>query len=210
MQPTRLILCRHGESEGNRDRRFGGHGLASLTQRGRAQALATGARLQRRGADALYSSDLPRAQETAELIGQQLALTAQLTDALRERSVGIFTGLRFDEARERYPAEYSVLLRREPDAVPPEGESYLQCQERVVAFLEQALREHQGQRIVLVSHHLTLHLAVMHILGLPLTAAGPRVYVQIHNCALHRFERYEDGNWQVIALNDASHLSGLL
>jgi len=210
MQPTRLILCRHGESEGNRDRRFGGHGPAPLTERGRAQALATGARLQRRGVDVLYSSDLPRALQTAELIGRELALAPQLSPALRERSVGIFTGLSFDEAREQYPEAYGVLLRREPDAAPPEGESYLDCQARVAEFLGHALTEHAGQRILLVSHHLTLHLVVMHILGMPLTAAGPKVYVQIHNCALHRFERYDDGNWQLLALNDTTHLTGLL
>jgi broad specificity phosphatase PhoE len=210
MQPTRLILCRHGESEGNRDKRFGGHGPAGLTERGRAQAQATGARLQRRGADILYSSDLPRASQTADLIGQQLALAPQLTAALRERSVGIFTGLSFDEARERHPDEYSVLLQRDPSAAPADGESYLQCQARVATFLDQALSEHTGQSIIVVSHHLALHLAVMHILSLPLTAAGPNVYIQIHNCALHRFEHYEDGNWQLLALNDTNHLRGLL
>jgi broad specificity phosphatase PhoE len=210
MQPTSLILCRHGESEGNRDKRFGGHGPAPLTERGRAQALATGTRLQRRGVDVLFSSDLPRAVQTAELIAQEVVLTAQQSPALRERSVGIFTGLSFDEARERYPEEYSLLLRREPDTALPGGESYLQCQARVVAFLEQMLLEHAGQRILLVSHHLTLHLVVMHILGLQLSAAGPRVYIQTHNCALHRFERYQDGNWQVLGLNDTNHLSGLL
>jgi 2,3-bisphosphoglycerate-dependent phosphoglycerate mutase len=210
MSPTRLILCRHGESEGNRDGRFGGHGPAPLTERGRAQAQATGLRLLHEGADAIYCSDLVRAEETAVLIGQQLSLTPQRTPALRERSVGIFTGLSFDEARARYPEEYGVLLQREPDVAPPEGESYLQCSARASRFLEQALTQHRGQRVVLVSHYLTVHLLVLHIMGVKLTADAPRVYVQLHNCGLHRFEHYDDGAWQVLALNETAHLSVVL
>ena len=210
MSSTRLILCRHGESEGNRDGRFGGHGPAPLTERGRAQAQATGLRLRHEGADAIYCSDLVRAAQTAELIGQQLSVAPSETPALRERSVGIFTGLSFDEARVRYPDEYSVLLRREPDVAPPQGESYLQCAARASAFLEQVLERHRGQRVVLVSHYLTLHLLVLHIMGVVLSGDTPRVYVQLHNCGLHRFEHYDDGAWQVLALNETSHLSVVL
>lgn len=210
MSPTRLILCRHGESEGNRDGRFGGHGHTPLTARGRAQAQATGLRLLHEGADAIYCSDLVRALQTAELIGQQLSITPRQTPALRERSVGVFTGLSFDEARVRYPDEYSVLLRREPDVAPPQGESYLQCSARASAFLEQVLAQHRGQRVVLVSHYLTLHLLVLHIMGVALSADAPRVYVQLHNCGLHRFEHYEDGAWQVLALNETAHLNVVL
>lgn len=210
MPPTRLILCRHGESEDNRAGRFGGHGPAPLTERGRAQAQATGLRLLQAGADVLYSSDLVRARETAEIIARQLSLTPQLTPALRERSVGVFTGLTFDDACTRFPEEHKVLLRREPDATPPEGESYLQCRARAAAFLDQAMAQHAGQCVVMVSHHLTLHLLMLHILGVQLTAESPRVYVQLHNCALHRLEHYDDGVWQLLALNDAAHLSVVL
>lgn len=164
-------------------------------------------RLRADGAAVLYSSDLPRAQQTAALIGEQLRLTPRLVPALRERSVGIFTGLRFEEAQLRFPDAFQALLRREPDAAPPEGESYLQCYARATAFLEQAMHDHPGQRIVVVSHHLTLYLIVLHILGVQYGAGGRHVYVHMSNCGLHRFERYEDGAWQVLALNDMSHLS---
>ena len=180
MSATRLILCRHGESEGNRDGRFGGHGPTALTERGRAQAQATGLRLRHEGADAIYCSDLVRARETAELIGQPLSLTPELTPALRERSVGIFTGLSFAEARAR-----------------------------ACAFLDQVLARHAGQRVIVVSHYLTVHLLVLHIMGVALTREAPRVSVQLHNCGLHRFELYDDGAWQVLALNDTAHLSAV-
>jgi broad specificity phosphatase PhoE len=209
MQPTRLLLCRHGESEGNRDGRFGGHGPMPLTERGHAQAQATGLRLLQEGADVLYSSDTVRAQQTAGVIGHHLSLTPQLTPALRERSVGVFTGLSFEEARTRYPEEHKVLLRRDPDATPPEGESYAQCGARASAFLEQVLTLHASQRVVIVSHYLTVHLLMLHILGIPLSSE-PRVYVQLDNCGLHRMQRHADGDWQVVALNETAHLSVVL
>jgi probable phosphoglycerate mutase len=206
MTRTTVILCRHGESEGNREARFGGHSSTPLTELGRNQARVTAQRLARTGVDAVFSSDLSRAQETAEIIGQALRLPLEVSPALRERSVGIFTGLSFDEARERYPSDYQALLRREPDSAPPQGESYLQCRARATRYLQDALARHAGQRILLVSHHLTLYQLVLHILGLDTPAAGPRLYVRIDNCALHRFEHYEDGVWQVLALNDCAHL----
>lgn len=207
MGPTTIILCRHGESEGNRDARFGGHSPTPLTELGRHQALSTGRRLAQWGVDALYSSDLPRAQQTAELISEALGgLKPESTPALRERSVGIFTGLSFDEARAQYPNEYEALLRREPDSCPPGGETYLQCRARASSFVDHVLASHAGQRVVLVSHHLTLYQLVLHILGVE-NQANPRFYVRIDNCALHRFERYPDGVWQVLAFNDAAHLA---
>lgn len=204
--PTTIILCRHGESEGNREARFGGHGTTPLTALGRSQAEATGARLARMGVDAVYSSDLVRAQQTADIIARAIGGSYESTPTLRERSVGIFTGLSFDEARARFPNEYEALLRREPDSCPPGGETYLQCRARASSFLDDLLVLNAGQRIVLVSHHLALYQLVLHILDVE-NQADPRFYVRIDNCALHRFERYPDGVWQVLAFNDAAHLS---
>ena len=206
--PTTIILCRHGESEGNREARFGGHGPTPLTALGRTQAQATADRLVRAGVDAIYSSDLVRAQQTADIIAATLGSSYESTPALRERSVGIFTGLSFDEARERFPNEYEALLRRDPDSCPPGGETYLQCRARASAFLDDSLVRHPGQRIVLVSHHLALYQLVLHILDVE-NQANPRFYVRVDNCALHRFERYPDGVWQVLALNDGAHLSSV-
>jgi probable phosphoglycerate mutase len=209
MTPTTIILCRHGESEGNRDARFGGHGPTPLTERGRAQAAATGAALARLGADAIYSSDLIRAQQTAQLIAEPLGLAVESTPALRERSVGMFTGLSFEEARARFPNDYAALLQREPDACPPGGETYLQCRDRAVLFVEHAMSQHAGKRIVLVSHHLTLYQLLLHVFGVDRNQREPRFYVRIDNCSLHRIERYDDGVWQVLSLNDCAHLETL-
>jgi probable phosphoglycerate mutase len=206
---THIILCRHGESEGNRERRFGGHGATPLTDRGRAQAELTGTFLAHHDIDVVYSSDLARAVETAALICGKIGANSQLSTALRERSVGALTGLTFDEARDRYPDAYAALLRREPDACPPGGESYVQCRARAAAFLEQILSNHAGSRILFVSHNITLHQLIFHILGIAHNATSARLIFQVDNCALHHFERLEDGGWRIHALNERTHLSKL-
>src|SRR5215471_1982788 len=97
---TTILVVRHGESEGNAERRFGGHGPTPLSERGRAQARAVGRVLAGEPRpDAIYSSDLARALETATLLGEAMGGGAVIieTAALRERSVGIFTGMTFDE-----------------------------------------------------------------------------------------------------------------
>jgi probable phosphoglycerate mutase len=209
--PTTIILCRHGESEGNREARFGGHGPTPLTELGRAQALATGRSLAgaAQAIDAIYSSDLARAEQTAQIIGDTLGIPVQTTPTLRERSVGMFTGLTFDEARERFPNDYAALLQRDADSCPPGGETYQQCRVRAAAFLEQALLTHRAKCILLVSHHLTLYQLMLHVFGIEPRLQQPRVYLKIDNCSLHRLERYADDVWQVLSLNDCAHLSAL-
>jgi probable phosphoglycerate mutase len=205
---TTVILCRHGESEGNRERRFGGQGPTPLTVNGRAQALATGQALARTGVDLIYTSDLPRAAETAALISQAMGVTPEATTALRERSVGQLTGLTFDEARIRFPEGYAALLRRDLEVSPPGGESVADCRLRAVTFLGQALARHQGARILLVSHYVTLHMLIRHVVGLEGSAIGSSVAFQVDNCALHRLEWIEASTWKVVALNERAHLAG--
>jgi probable phosphoglycerate mutase len=205
--PTFLILCRHGESQDNRARRFGGHGPTPLTDKGREQALATGRRLARVGVDVLYSSDLVRTVQTAEGIAAALTIAPTFTPALRERSVGVFTGLSFEQVRAEYPDDYRALLLKDAEARPPGGESYAECRDRVSAFLERILIEHKGKRIVCVSHYLAITQLALHIMGFPAGREVPSLHVRIDNCALHRFERYEEGNWQIMGLNDVAHLT---
>jgi len=202
LAPTTVIFCRHGETEGNREGRFGGHGPTPLTELGRQQARAAGRALARLGVDAIYSSDLVRAQQTAGLIGEVLGLTPQATPALRERSVGCLTGLTFDEARSRYPEVFEALLRREPESCPPGGESYVQCRQRATAFIQQTVARHAGSRLLFVSHQVTLLQLMEDMVASAGDTAETRPALKVDHCALHRFEQGAGGAWQVVALNE--------
>ncbi len=211
MRFTEILLLRHGQSEGNEEGRFGGHGPTPLTARGRAQAEASARALAAEGGvTAIFASDLRRAVETARPIAEATGIAVQLTPALRERSVGRFTGLTFAEAEAQFPDEYAALMGRAPHARPPEGETHAECLARAVAVLDEAIRRFPFGRTLLVSHAAALHLLLLHVLGLAHDGgAAPRPFLRTDNCGLHRLRRSPEGVWTIVALNDRAHLVGI-
>jgi broad specificity phosphatase PhoE len=204
MRGTEILLLRHGQSEGNEAGRFGGHGPTPLTARGRAQAEATARALAREGGLTLiYASDLPRAVETAQPIAAATGLAVQTTAALRERSVGLMTGLTFAEAEAQFPEAYAALMSRELGARPPEGETHAECLGRAMSVVDEVVARASSGRTLLVSHAATIHLVLSHLFGLE--HAAP-VFFRTDNCAIHRLRRSPEGRWTVLALNDRAHL----
>src|SRR5438552_13357832 len=105
-QPTRLYLIRHGQSAGNAEGRFGGHGPTPLSDLGREQAEKTAKVLAKEGVNAIYSSDLLRAIQTAEPLAKLLDIQINASEAFRERHVGVLEGLTFDESKQAFPKDY--------------------------------------------------------------------------------------------------------
>jgi alpha-ribazole phosphatase len=85
---TRILLARHGETEWNRIGRWQGHADPPLNEAGRLQAVELAERLARDGITVIYASDLRRASETAQVIGERLGLEVHEDPALREIDVG--------------------------------------------------------------------------------------------------------------------------
>lgn len=156
--PTTLILIRHGETLGNRDGRFQTYDTP-LSEEGRRQAALLAERLAAEGpVDALYTSDLARAQETAAVVGRRLGLTPVSDPALRELDVGDWKGLLRAEVAERHPGGFEGWLVG-GGAVRLPGEAGECCGDvtaRAVAWLERVLARHPGERVAAVSHGLTL------------------------------------------------------
>ena len=148
---TRLILLRHGETVWNVEGRYQGQGDSALTATGRAQAEAVAARLLRRRVEALYSSDLGRAVETARAVAAATGLIVNLDSRLRERHLGVFQALLKADIRVRFRDEYR-RFKIDPDYVVPGGESARQCSVRVIACLEEIAARHAGQEIAVTSH----------------------------------------------------------
>ena len=136
---THVILIRHGQSQGNAEGRFGGHTDTPLSPLGRRQAEATAKALASEKFDAVYASDLPRAIATATPLAQLTGAPLEITDALRERSVGVMEGLTFAEAAAQHPEQYQALLRRDFDHVLLGGESYRQMLDRAAVKLDEAI-----------------------------------------------------------------------
>jgi broad specificity phosphatase PhoE len=206
---TRVLLIRHGQSEGNAEGRFGGHTATPLSARGRRQAEAAARALSSENLTAIYSSDLPRAIETAMPLARLTGLEVQRTEAFRERSVGVMEGLTFEEAAAHHPEQYAALIRRDFEHVLLGGESYRQMLDRAARELDRAIEQHSGGHIAIFSHTGTICILALHLMG-ALDAPELRpVWIATTNCGITRFELRDDGFVRVLAVNDTRHLAGL-
>lgn len=200
---TRICLVRHGETDWNVERRLQGHEDIPLNKTGVAQARALGARLVDARFDAIYSSDLTRALDTAKQVSKTTGIPITLLPAVRERNFGVFQGHTREEAEVLFPEIQARVTRREPDFVPPDGESLRQCFERIARVLESLADQHAGQTILLVAHGGVLDAARRFVTAMPLQQ--PRDY-ELGNAALNWLARAE-GIWTMGDWNDQSHLS---
>lgn len=206
---THVILIRHGQSQGNAEGRFGGHTDTPLSPLGRRQAEATAGALASEKFAAIYSSDLPRAIETATPLARRTGAPLETTEALRERSVGVMEGLTFEVAAELHPEQYQALLRRDFDHVLLGGESYRQTLDRASRKLDEAIEQHKGGRIALFAHTGTICILILHLMGALDAPELKAVWIATQNCGLARFDLRTDGFVRVLAINDTRHLIGI-
>ena len=209
MGSTQVVIIRHGQSQGNAEGRFGGHTDTPLSPRGRKQARATAKTLGSEKFSAIYSSDLPRAIETATPLSTLTRVPLIITDALRERSVGVMEGLTFEEAAEQHPEQYQALLRRDFDHVLLGGESYRQTLDRASRQLDEAIEQHRGGRIVLFAHTGTICILILHLMGALDAPELKPVWIATANCGIARFDLRDDGFVRVLVINDTRHLGGI-
>jgi broad specificity phosphatase PhoE len=134
---TTLLLVRHGETDWNADGRLQGQTDRPLSDFGRSQARRLAEELESEKLDAIYSSDLSRARETAEIVGERLGLPVVLDADLREKDWGTWEG----------------LTSAERDRVEFVGESTDQHQARMLSALRRISERHPGDgRILVVTH----------------------------------------------------------
>jgi broad specificity phosphatase PhoE len=203
MTLRRLLLARHGQTGHNSERRFTGWADPPLTRRGKAEARALGRRLRGQQVDAVYSSDLRRAIETAALATAGREGPDPIADpALREANFGEWQGLTFDEARSRYPAEAEALLARSIDFCAPGGETISQVRARVTKFAAMLHERHDGATVLIVASGGPLQILVANLFAMPIETHW-RLGMQ--NCAL-TIVNFVQGEPLLTLLNDRSHL----
>lgn len=198
---VQLLLVRHGETTWNREGRIQGHLDSPLTERGLAQAQAAAARLARERIDALYSSDLGRAQETARHVAAATSLELRIDGGLRERSFGILEGKTWDEIARDHPDD-ARLLAADPSHAMPGGESLVQFRDRVTGALRRLAREVGAGTIAVVTHGGVLGVLYRVAMEIPLDA--PRTYETL-NAGVNHF-RFVDDRWSIVRWGDADHL----
>ncbi|WP_375484469.1 histidine phosphatase family protein [uncultured Jatrophihabitans sp.] len=163
MSSRSLLLLRHGRTAWNAQRRFQGQADPPLDDTGRAQAYEVGALMAAVRPDLLVTSDLARAEQTAEIVAAATGLDA-ITDArLRERGLGHWEGLTRDEVEQTYPTEYAEWVAGR-DVSERGGED----REQVATRARKAFDELPVVPItVLVSHSATAMALTNALLGIP-------------------------------------------
>jgi probable phosphoglycerate mutase len=207
--PLRLLLVRHAETAHNRDGLVQGRADNPLSELGLKQAAALAQRLASAPIDAVYSSPLVRARQTAEAIAAPHGLSVTIEPELVEMDIGQMEGLSGAALRERFPEFMNAWLSEDAaGAVMPGGESLAQVQARALAVVERVAARHPGGAVAVVSHNFVLLTVLCAVLGLPL-AQFRRLRQGVASIAT---VDVSPGQWRLIGFNDRCHLeaAGLL
>ncbi len=198
----RLILVRHGQTEWNAGGRYQGQSNVALSDTGRKQARFLAERFPVRQLDAIYTSDLDRAKETAECVGKRLGLTVCPEKAFRELSFGDWEGLTYQEISSRWPEEAEKLFTAPDELVIPHGETFQDLQKRALDKIYSLYEKHIDQTVAVFAHgaiNKTILAGLMHI---------PLHYLwslRQDNTAVNIL-RLDDGYVMVELINSTSHL----
>jgi probable phosphoglycerate mutase len=198
---TRLIVIRHGETEWNIQNRFQGHLDSKLTPPGIKQAEAIADALKGESYDMIYSSDLERARQTAEIIASRLNMKVHAEKDLREINLGVMQGLKKDEFITKYP-EVISKYHANPDYVIPGGESKLQLYKRVTGILGKIIKKHKGHSILLIAHGGVLDCIIRHTFDIPLNKERN---FSLFNAGINRFA-IANGEWKMESWGETSHM----
>ncbi|MEM6254739.1 MAG: histidine phosphatase family protein [Cyanobacteria bacterium P01_D01_bin.156] len=211
----KFLLIRHAESFGNIDRRLEGQMSTGLSPQGQIQAQQLGRYLQNQPAPThLYSSPLRRAVETARVLAESVNnVSLQLEPLIQELHQGIFQGLTWSEASERYPELCAQLVATLDYQPVPEAETLAAAHRRAVTWYRHLWQHHQpGDMLWLVSHGGFMQQLIRVILGCDRTWQIP-----IGNTAIFEFwlahpltQPCQQDNpelWKIVKFNDISHLT---
>ena len=169
---TRLILVRHGQSVWNASNRFTGWTDVDLSEQGVEEAEDAGRQLAEIRIDVVHTSDLVRAQRTAEIIMRHNEASEDVPTnydwRLNERHYGALQGLNKAETAEQHGAEQVHIWRRSFDVAPPEGESLEMTAERTIPYFTEEIVPDlvSGKNVLVSAHGNSLRSIVMHIDGI--------------------------------------------
>ena len=199
-----LYLVRHGESTYNAEGRIQGQSDAPLSELGHRQSRAVAESLAALPIDALYSSPLRRARQTADPIAARLKLSVHEDRRLMELDAGEFEGRLRSELADAYPAELARWLSGDEDFAIPGGESRRQLAERGSAVLRDIAAAGHRQ-VVVVTHGGLLSATLRSLLNLP----EPLPPFAFQNGSITRVAADGQGQFNLVAFNEIGHLRDL-
>lgn len=170
-KPALLCITRHGETDWNQQGILQGWTDVTLNALGRRQARQMAASFDRTGFNAIWSSPLLRARETAEIIAPLIRLPIpKLHAGLMERHFGVFQGIPKAELAELNPVELQLILKRNPDGHFEGGETMDEFADRILATLVDIGAFYQGSKVLVITHGWGMDVITRHISHLPRSA----------------------------------------
>lgn len=206
MASVRLLLVRHGETTWNQENRWQGQADVPLSETGHAQARRLAQRLLAEGRpiQALYTSDLSRASQTADILGVALGMRPAANIAWREMDIGVWSGLTTDEVIARHPVEWE-RIRAGEDLPRGGGETFAQFQSRLVRGAMRLLEQHAGEDVAVVTHGGAVRAFLLSCRKLPMSQF--RAIDKIGNTGLSEVTIFANGDAVIHSVNDTRHLT---
>ena len=200
----KLLLVRHAETEWNRAGRYQGCIDTRLSPLGREQARSLAERLSTIQVDALYTSPLARAVETAEAIARAHGLPIVRDPAFSEICHGEWEGFTVEEVEARFPDQV-IMRRRHPERVTmPNGESLAQVRDRALQGLARVEANHQEGTVCIVMHDAPLKMLLLDAIGL-----GPESFWRVAMAPTGLSTvKVQQQRRLIHSINDVSHLAG--
>jgi broad specificity phosphatase PhoE len=165
---TTLWLARHGQTDWNVEGRWQGHTNLPLNALGRKQTELLVESMAEVHFDAIFSSDLDRAYETAYAVGRKQGIKVHIEERLREINLGEWEGLTREEIQKLYPAEWQDREMFPLEARPPGGESMFELAVRILPAMTDIARRYPSGHVLIVSHGLALAVVICYAQGQPL------------------------------------------
>ena len=201
---TRVILVRHGESEGNEQGLFRGRTDFPLTQLGLAQADETARALSAREITAVYTSPLKRARDTAEKIAAACGVPMEERQGFTNLALGPWEGHPKTEVAQEYPEEWELWMRNPERLHLPQAETFSQVQSRSFSNLRNLISLHEGETFAVVSHRTILKPMTAACLGI----SEPyfwRLHFDMASYSILTYEKIR--GFTLTLLNETGHLS---
>ena len=202
---TTLYLIRHGETANNQAHCCNGcRSNQPLNERGEAQARALSAYFAEHPVDAVHTSHLGRAKQTAALAFRCVESALLVEPDLHEVDLGSWDGKPYAEAATRYPELWAGVTENAVTTPFPGGESVTEAADRIYGAFLRIVRAHRGERVAIVAHEMILVLLLLRVFGQKLTER--RYMGGISNTGFDLLEIDENGHATMKLWNYTDHL----
>ena len=199
---TKIFLIRHGETEWNKAGILQGNSNIQLLPEGIEQAKLLAEHAPFHAVDAIYSSDLSRALATAKILAEKFNLPVFEERGLRETNFGDWEGRYINELVKEFPDDFGNFFIKPDKIKPPNGETFLESQARVMNALDEIIAEHENQNIAVVCHGAAIRLIICAALDIRIRKMWS---ISQFNTALNVLT-YDEGIFRVELLNSTLHL----